>query len=38
MKPESTLLCGGCGVSPASDVPYPFRCPNAGMTTSTTFS
>ena len=26
----STLVCAGCGASPAHDDPYPFRCPNAG--------
>lgn len=25
----STLVCAGCGASPAPDDPYPFRCPNA---------
>jgi len=26
----STLVCAGCGASPAAADPYPFRCPNAG--------
>ncbi len=26
----STLVCAGCGASPAPGDPYPFRCPNAG--------
>ena len=27
---RSTLVCAGCGASPAPTEPYPFRCPNAG--------
>jgi threonine synthase len=27
--PGSTLVCAGCGASPAPGDPYPFRCPNA---------
>ena len=26
----TSLVCSGCGASPAPDDPYPFRCPNAG--------
>ncbi len=26
----TTLVCAGCGASPAAGEPYPFRCPNAG--------
>lgn len=27
----SSLVCSGCGASPPSADPYPFRCPNAGV-------
>jgi threonine synthase len=27
----SKLVCAGCGASPATDAPYPFQCPNAGV-------
>jgi threonine synthase len=27
----SRLVCAGCGASPSSDEPFPFRCPNAGL-------
>jgi threonine synthase len=27
----SRLVCGGCGASPATEDPYPFGCPNAGV-------
>ena len=26
----TSLVCSGCGASPAAAEPYPFRCPNAG--------
>ncbi len=26
----TSLVCSGCGASPAAGEPYPFRCPNAG--------
>ncbi len=28
--PATSLVCAGCGASPAADEPFPFRCPNAG--------
>lgn len=28
--PASSLVCSGCGASPAPGEPYPFRCPRAG--------
>jgi threonine synthase len=27
----TSLVCSGCGASPAPGEPYPFRCPNAGQ-------
>ena len=29
--PASRLVCWGCGAAPATDDPYPFRCPHAGV-------
>jgi threonine synthase len=31
----STLVCAGCGASPARDDPHPFQCPNAGANDDT---
>jgi threonine synthase len=28
---SSSLVCSGCGASPPTGAPFPFRCPNAGV-------